>query len=86
MTNFHNFWRDSIVGMFIFKAMIALRLREVLLSFAIPWVIAFQSSSYGLHAATPDEAVLDDSLSQQLYRWSKQAVQPYADQFSLPVK
>jgi hypothetical protein len=82
MTNFHNFWRDSMIGALIFRVLITLRLRELLLSLAIPWVIAFQSSSYGIHAATPDYALQDNTLSQELYRWSKQAVQPYVDEVS----
>lgn len=78
MTNFHNFWTNSIVGIFIFKLCVALGLRSLFFgALAVPWVIAFQNSSYGVHKCTPDDAVVNDKLTSDMFHWSRAEVKKY---------
>jgi hypothetical protein len=79
LTNFFLFWTDSLIGKLWFKVSCAIGMRVPFAGFvAIPWVMAFQNSSYGAHKSTPAGMVTDAKACEGLVRWSREAVAPHA--------
>ncbi len=80
ITNFHNFWTDSFLGNIIRQFFTILGLNVIFVSMiGVPWIIAFQNSSYGVHKANVDTHIHNDSLTRRLYEWTKKEVKPYSD-------
>lgn len=79
LTNFFIFWTDSFIGRLWFKISCAIGMRVPFAGFvAIPWVMAFQNSSYGYHKSTPAGLVTNKEACEDLVKWSREAVSPFS--------
>lgn len=83
ITNFFNYWTDNYLGNLIREFFNFIGLRAFFVTFiAVPWIIAFQNSSYGIHNAKMDSSVQNNDLTRKLYEWSKKEIQPYVNKFN----
>lgn len=79
LTNFYNFWCASIVGTVIYEIFSLIRLRSLFVGLiGVPWVIAAQHITYGVHRTPCMRVVGDEALTSSFYAWSRRAVQPFA--------
>ncbi|CAE7701127.1 unnamed protein product, partial [Symbiodinium microadriaticum] len=79
-TNFFVFWTDHFFGRLWFDISCAIGMRVPFAGFvAVPWVIAFQNSSYGVHITTPGSAARNETAARELLQWSRQEVKTYTD-------
>ena len=79
ITNFSNFWTDSPVGDFIFRMACFVGLRSALVGIVgVPWVIATQHITYGIHFTNPSDVLrTDNGIAARLVSWSRSAVSSY---------
>ena len=69
-----------MIGRLWFSVSCAIGMRVPFTGFvAVPWVIAFQNSSYGVHRTTPSVAAQDEELASALVTWTRREVQPFVD-------
>mmetsp|Transcript_18283 Transcript_18283/g.26691 ORF Transcript_18283/g.26691 Transcript_18283/m.26691 type:complete len:289 (+) Transcript_18283:416-1282(+) len=78
ITNFYDFWTDSLLGRTIFDLAVLCGLRSIFMaSIAVPWVMTFQHCTYGVHTSTPSSAARDENLAECLYAWSMKQIETY---------
>jgi hypothetical protein len=79
LTNFYNFWCATYLGTMIYEVLSFLQLRSLFVGLVgIPWVIAAQHLTYGVHHTPCSRVVGDGALTSALYDWSRRAVRPFS--------
>lgn len=78
LTNFHNGISSSLLGKAVYKLSMLVGLRSYFVGLVgIPWIIAFQHTSYGIHRTPVSDVAEDEALAQSLQQWCAQTVRSY---------
>lgn len=78
ITNFRNGWSSSVLGRLVYKLCALIGLRSFLIGFVgIPWIIAFQHTSYGIHRTPVSEVADDMALATRFRAWCVKTIQPF---------
>ena len=78
LTNFYNYWSSSVLGSIVYRLCSLLGLRSYFIGLiGIPWIIAFQHTSYGVHRTPVSEVASDSALATEFMAWSEKVTKEF---------